>query len=500
MKTEKRQLLKVAGITKTYPGVTALDALDFDLYEGEVHCLVGENGAGKSTFIEILAGSIQPDQGTVSIFDQTYHHFTPTVSLNLGIQTIHQENQLIEDLTVAENIFLRDLKTNNARFFSLWRCVKEADALLNSLGIWISSRMKVSALSPAEKKIVCVAKALSERGKVVMMDEPTASLDEQGKEILFKIIRDIAARQVSVIYISHNLDEIFEVGERITVLKDGKKIATHRCDEVQKDHIVSEMIGRSTGLLYNKRPIAVRDNGLHVKGYSRKGVIEDVSFEVKCGEIFGIGGMVGSGRTELARLIFGLDQKDAGQLIFRGQDITPNTPWEAIHNGIGFLTEDRKETGLVLSRPIYENISVVKLLKSKVAFLNLPQEQEEVTHIAKKLNIVTPTVEKKVINLSGGNQQKVVVAKWMLANSNIIIFDEPTLGIDIGAKREIYDLMHDLLEEGKVIIMISSDMPELISISDRIGIMRNGSMIKVLAGSEKTEEHTLRYSIGAINA
>ncbi len=493
------KLLDVVGLTKVYPGVRALDGLDFDVQEGEIQCLVGQNGAGKSTLIELLAGSIRPTSGEIRVSGRSYAYLTPNRSIDLGIQTIHQENQLIEELSVAENIFLRSLKTGAAGMFSLRKCITESTGLLSSLGLSIPADTKVESLPQAERKAVCIARALSEKARLLMLDEPTASLDEAGKETLFAILRRIARTGVGVIYISHNLGEVFEVGDRITILKDGKKINTYARQEAQEARVIADMIGRSASALFQRAAGSPSHRVLEVRGYSRARAVSDVSFQVRSGEIFGIGGMVGSGRTELARLIFGLDRRDSGQLVFCGKDITPSTPHEALRRGIGLLTEDRKETGLIVARPIYENVSIARIIKERAQLLNLPRERREVGEMSRKLNIVTPSIDQRVINLSGGNQQKVVVAKWLFAGSEIIIFDEPTLGVDVGAKAEIYRLMGDLLKEGKLIIMISSDNMELVAMGDRVGIMRDGKMITILEGADKTQENILRYSIGALN-
>ena len=497
----KTPVLHIDKVNKAYPGVKALDAVDYDLYTGEVHGLVGENGAGKSTLIEILAGSIRPDSGDIVVDRDAFEHLDPGKSIELGIQTVHQENKLVEGLSVAENIFLYDLKTSNAGFFSLKDCVKETRVLMESLGIDIDPGRRVEQLTPVEKKIVSITKAFSRKARILILDEPTASLDEKGKDILFNVIKDFTKKDLSVIYISHNLGEVFEICNRVTVLKDGRKINTHKIEDIDVDSLIREMIGRSTSSFYHREQTS--DTGregdvyFEVSAYSREGVVRNVSFKVRRGEIFGLGGMVGSGRTELARMIFGLDQRDSGTLIYNGKEISADSPYEAIQNGIGLLTEDRADTGLVLDRPIYENISLVELGKKFLVMLDLPDERKQTGKISERLNIATPSLNQMVRNLSGGNQQKVVLAKWLFANTDIVIFDEPTIGIDVGAKSEIYNLMHELAETGKILIMISSDTPELTSVSDRVGIMRAGELVKILEGEEITEENVLKHSIGS---
>jgi len=492
--------LHIDNISKAYPGVQALDSVDFDLCAGEVHGLVGENGAGKSTLIEILAGSIRPDSGEIVVDRETYTHLDPGKSIELGIQTVHQDNLLVEGLSIAENIYLNDLGTNGFGFFRLRDFIKETRKVTGFLGVDLDPGKKVEQLSPVEKKILSITKAFSRQARILILDEPTASLDEQGKEILFRVIKDFTSKDLGVIYISHNLGEVFEICNRVTILKDGRKINTHKIEDIDVDSLIGEMIGRSTSSFYHGEHTSGGagevDECLEVSAYSREGAVKQVGFKVRKGEIFGLGGMVGSGRTELARLIFGLDRKDSGTLVYNGKDITPHSPYQAVRNGIGLLTEDRSETGLILDRPIYENISLVELGKRFLVMLDRPAERKQTGKISNRLNIVTPSLNQMVRNLSGGNQQKVVLAKWLFANTDIVIFDEPTVGIDVGAKSEIYNLMRELVEAGKVLIMISSDTPELTSISNRVGIMRDGELVTILEGKDITEENVLKHSIG----
>lgn len=489
-------VLKIKKINKIYPGVRALNDVDFDLYKSEVHCLVGENGAGKTTLIEVLAGSVKQDSGIIEIFGEKYLHLNPTLSISLGIQTIHQDNFLVEKMTVAENIFLGNLPTNKARFFNMGECIKAANEIFHSLEVDINPAVLVRTLTPVEKKITSIAKAFSKKVRILILDEPTAYLDEEVENKLFKTIKKILAEGVGVIYISHNLKEIFLLGDRVTVLRDGRKIATYFVKDIDEKKVISDMIGVDKKEIHREK-IALEDGKFEVKNYTRKGSINNVSFSVNRGEIFGIGGLVGSGRTELVRMIFGVDKKDSGSLFFKGKEITPKNPVDAINKGIGFLAEDRKKDSLMLFRPIFENISLVNLIKQSGAFLKLNREKNDVIDISGKLNIVTPSINQLVVKLSGGNQQKVVFCKWILANSEILILDEPTIGIDIGSKDEIYILMNNLAKQGKVIIMISSDTTELAAICDRVGVMKNGSLIKILEGDELTEENILKLVIGS---
>jgi ribose transport system ATP-binding protein len=496
---ETTNILEAVQVNKSYPGVQALDAVDFELQYGEVQALVGQNGAGKSTFIEIIAGSIQPDSGRITLAGQEYGQLDPSRSIELGVQTVHQENQLVEELSVAENIYLYDLPKTRLGFVKLATCIDAADRLLAELGIDISSGQKLSDLTPVQKKLISIAKAFSRKAKILILDEPTAALDTHGKNVLFDIVRRYTKKGLSVIYISHHLGEVFEICDSVTIFKDGKKITTHRVKETDMNTIVKEMIGKSTTSLITRSAMQGSDSGddlLEVKDYHRQGVVDHVSFTVRKGEIFGIGGLVGAGRTELARMIFGLDQKDSGHAVYCGRDITPSGPNDAIRKGIGLLTEDRKENGLVIIRPVFENISMVRFAKRNDAFMNLRRERTETASISKQLNVKTPTISQLVINLSGGNQQKVVLAKWLFAEAEILIFDEPTVGIDVGSKSEIYALMDDLAKRDKIIIMISSDNPELISVCDRVGVMRFGRLVSILEGAQISEENILKYSMG----
>jgi ribose transport system ATP-binding protein len=352
----------------------------------------------------------------------------------------------------------------------------------------------LSDLTPVQKKLISVAKAFSHSAKILILDEPTAALDRHGKNVLFDIVRRYTKKGISVIYISHHIGEIFEICDRVTIFKDGQKINTHTVKETDMNMVVREMIGKKSTSIFTRSALAPESekNLLEVIDYTRQGLVDHVSFTARKGEIFGIGGLVGSGRTELARLLFGLDEKDSGRLVYCGRDITPASPNDAIRKGIGLLTEDRKDNGLVINRPIFENISLVRFAKSQGLFMNLSREREETENISKTLNVKTPSIAQMVINLSGGNQQKVVLAKWLFARSEILIFDEPTVGIDVGSKSEIYGLMDALSKEGKIIIMISSDNPELISVCDRVGIMRFGKLVTILKGDEITEENMLK--------
>jgi ribose transport system ATP-binding protein len=492
---DKKKILSMTGICKSYPGVRALDNVDFDLYAGETHCLVGKNGSGKSTLIEILAGSIRADKGKIELFEKTYDSFTPAESLAQGIGTIHQVDHFIEEMTVAENVLIDNLQTNKGGFFSFNKCSSFAKEIFKFIDVYIDPKRIVATLSPVERKILSIARAFSQEVKILILDEPTASLDKEVEDKLFKVINNVKEKGVGIIYISHNLNEIFKLKGRVTILRDGKKVSTDFVKDIDRDTLITRMIGAKTIWFGKKEKNISNEDKLEIKNYSSKNVVENISFEVKKGEVFGIGGLVGSGRTELLRMLFGADKKDSGGIFYGGKDITPKSPVEAIKNGVGLLTEDRKSDGLIMEMPICTNISLVDLVKNSNFFLRLKKERKDTEEMTAKLNIKAPSVEKIVKFLSGGNQQKVVLAKWLLAESKIIMLDEPTIGIDIGAKEEIYELINNLAERGKIFIIISSDNQELANISDRVGIMKDKSMIKILEGNEVTEENILKYSL-----
>jgi len=495
MNPKENKLLKIVRLNKSYPGVHALKDLDFDLEPSEIHCLVGENGAGKSTFIELLSGSIKPDSGSMIILGKDYSSLFPKQSMDIGIQTVHQESYLSEELTGAENIFVSDLKTNRLGFFDLKKCFTEAKKLLSSLNFDLDPTMKVVDMSPVEKKVLSIAKAMWQDVRILILDEPTASLGQKETDTLLELVKKIASRKIGLIYISHYIDEVFKIADRITVLKDGEKVGTFRADEIDKEGLIKKMVGKASSSFYRKREHQYGRPVLEAEKYTKKGVVEDCTFSVGQGEILGFGGMVGAGRTELMRLIFGLDKKDSGRLTYMGKEITPTTPSQAIKRSIGFLTEDKKETGLVPIRPLRENATIVKLNNNRVIFLNLPQEKKDAEDMVEQLRIDTPGINQLVGNLSGGNQQKVVLAKWLLAHFDIIILDEPTKGIDVGAKEEIYDLVFNMAEKGKIIILISSDLEELVSLSDTICVMKDGRINKILRGKDITREAVLSYAI-----
>jgi ABC-type sugar transport system ATPase subunit len=494
------KLLEITNVSKSFPGVKAFSGISFDLFAGEVHCIVGENGAGKSTFIKILSGALRPDEGRITICGAEFAFVTPSIAQQLGIQTIYQETTLVPSLSVAENMFLGSEVTGRLNFVNFAQARTRTREWLDSLEIDIDPDELVENLGIAERQAVQIAKALLKQARILIMDEPTASFGRNEIARLLNLVKQIRASGVGIVFISHHLDEVFMIADRITVLKDGIKVACHNAGEVTHDQLIREMVGRDASLFYKKPVHHIGEVVLQVKNYRRHGVIDDVSFDLRRGEILGVAGMVGSGRTELARLIFAADNRDVGEIYCKGKRITIDSPDDAIRAGICLIPEDRQRSGLVLKRSIKDNIIIAGLSKLRGALLDGGEEKTIAERFIKRLAIRTPGPNQLVQNLSGGNQQKVVLSKWLFVDADIFIFDEPTRGIDVGAKEEIYHIMTGLAQQGKAIMMISSDMPELIAMSDRIIVMNKGRITATLQKAEISEENILSCSIGGENA
>ncbi len=490
-------LLEVTQCRKSFPGVTAFNKVDFDLDRGEIHCVVGENGAGKSTFIKMLSGALHPDEGTIKIEGKEYFSLTPALAHQLGIQTIYQELPLALDLTVAENIFIGNWPSNKLGVIDYTKLFREAKSLLDNLKIDLDVEAIVRILNVPQKQSVQIARAMASEAKIFILDEPTAAYSSSEISNLLSLIKKCAANGVGVIYISHHLEEVFEIHDRITVLRDGNKVASHKKNEVSHEQIIREMVGRDVSKFYTREKVEIDySKVIEFQNFSDGSMVLDVNFTVNKGEILGFAGMVGSGRTELTRLIFGADKRISGDIIIEGRHVSIDNPKEAINEGFAYLTEDRQKTGLILGHSVEWNIMLAHLNNSKGVYINEKRESASVRHFIETLDIKTPSIKQIIKNLSGGNQQKVVLAKWLYANANIVIFDEPTRGIDIGSKEEIYKAMVDLAKHGKYIVMISSDMPELIAMCDRIVVMTKGKITKVLEKEQISEENILTYSIG----
>ena len=488
-------ILELKHITKLYPGVVALNDVSLEVRRGEILALVGENGAGKSTLIKTCSGAITPTQGEIVINGKSFTGMTPQTSEQNGIGVIYQEFNLVGDLSVAENIFL-GRAIRKGMVIDLKAMERESKKILDSLNIKINPKTLVKTLSVGYQQMVEIAKAVSQNAKLLIMDEPSAPLTSAEVEAMFAIVDKLKAGGVSIIYISHRLDEIFRLADRITILRDGQYVTTLNTDETNKDELVKYMVGRQLTEVYPKRDeICVKDEvifeAVNVSGNGDK----NISFKIHRGEVLGLGGLVGAGRTEFAELMFGMRQKTAGKFIFKGKEISPKTPKDAIELGIGLVPEDRKKEGALLGMSIRCNINMPIYQRiSKGTVINEKKEEEITQTYRKEISIKTPTLDQLVKNLSGGNQQKVILAKWLAADSELLIFDEPTRGIDVGAKQEIYTLINHLVEQGKTVLMISSEMEELMGMSDRILILAEGNMTGELNKSEFDQERIMQLA------
>ncbi len=490
--------LEMRHISKTFPGVRALEDVSLTVGPGEVHALLGENGAGKSTLMKILAGAQGKDSGEILLNGRPVEIDTPQKAMSLGISIIYQEFNLVPSLSAAENIFLgREPRAVLPGFVNVKTLYAEAQRVLDNLGVKINARTPVNRLSIAQQQMVEIAKATSRQSRIIIMDEPSATLTDHELRALFGLIRQLKSEGVSVIYISHRLEEIIEICDRATIMRDGKWIATEEVSSLNREEIIRLMVGRELKEAIPKVAAPVGDPALEVRHLRRKGVLHDISFTVHKGEIVGIAGLVGAGRTETARVIFGADPLDSGEILVEGRPVSIRSPQDAIRNGIGFVTEDRKHQGLVLGMSVRENTTIANLGSiSRLSFINRPQERGIAEKYRKDLSTKTPTIEQKVQNLSGGNQQKVVLSKWLFTGSKILLFDEPTRGIDVGAKSEIYKLMNELAAQGVAIVMISSELPEVMGMSDRILVMHEGRVTGELSRSEASQERIMTLATG----
>ncbi len=485
-------ILELRNITKTFPGVIALDNVDLDVVQGEIHILVGENGAGKSSLIKLLCGVYFPDHGKISYAGAPYAPRSPLDAIKSGIHAVYQEFNLLSYLSVAENIFFERLprKAGLVDYKTLYR---DTAAILDTIGLKISPRTPVELLGVAQMQLVEIAKALSGESKVLILDEPTATLTSKEIDTLFQIIQRLKDKGVTIIYISHRLQEIFEIGDRITVLRNGMRVGTRPAREVDIPQIVKMMVGKTMGEEYPfDDTVKPGDVAMEVKDLRFKKNPRGVSCAVKAGELLGIAGLVGSRRTETMRALFGADRKMGGRIYLQGREITIKSPRDAVQNGICLLTEDRKSQGLIIDMPCFANITLTDLARvSRAGLLQQGLENEVSQKLVRDLAIKTPSIKQWVRNLSGGNQQKVVLAKWLFAEMDVLIFDEPTRGIDVGAKYEIYMLLWKLVAAGKSIIIVSSDLPELVGICHRILVFSNGSITGELDRGKFDQEQIL---------
>lgn len=485
-------ILALLGVTKKYPGVIALDNISINFKKGEIHALVGENGAGKSTLIKILTGAIKPDTGEIEVNGTRYRKLTPYKALyKLGISAIYQEFTLVPSLTVAENIFFGK-EIRSGIFIDTKRMHSITEEVLKTLDVEINPKTLVKHLSTASQQIIEIAKAVSKDINVLIMDEPSASLTLDEIENMFKIIRSLSQKGITVIYISHRLEEALEISDRITVLRNGKLISTLDTNKTNRKELISLMIGKELGERYPKRDIPFGEPFFEVKNLNSKNFLKNINFTLKRGEILGFSGLVGAGKTELARAIFGADPIDSGEIYIGEKKLENKSPSYAVMNGIGLIPEDRKQQGILPRLSVKDNMTYSFLKQiSRFGIINKKKEENIVNIYKNRLGIRTPSLDQKVEHLSGGNQQKVVLSKWLASNCKVLIFDEPTRGIDVGAKQEIYKLINNLAEEGKGIIFISSELPELIGMSDKILVMKEGRIVGSLSKEEATQDAIL---------
>ena len=488
-------LLEFSNISKSYSGITVLNDMNMKLNEGEVLCLVGENGAGKSTMIKILSGAIAPDQGEIRLFGNTYTRLLPRQAIELGVATIYQEIDLVDNLTVADNIFLGEEIKNVAGVVDYKKQEEITNKLLTEINLHkIHAGELLANLSTAQKQSIQIVKALKHDCKILILDEPTSSLGEEETNALLELVTSLAQKGIGIIYISHYLDEIFRIGTKVLVLKDGNKVSEYNVSDTNEEMLIHDMIGRDASSFYQREHFPLGDSKLKLEHFNRDEVVKDVSFEVTSGEIFGLGGLVGAGRTELVRMIYGCDKNRTGKVILDGNDITPRSPKDAVKKGIYMISEDRKALGLFLTRSVKENITIT--FNEQRQIIPLKKESRQVDSAIDSMQIKVHSQDQEVGKLSGGNQQKVIIARCIQEKGRVYIFDEPTKGVDVGAKEEIYKHMLDIAKNGNFVIMVSSSMPELISMSDRIGVMREGKLVDIVNSSEATEDMLLKKFIG----
>jgi ribose transport system ATP-binding protein len=488
-------LLKAEAIDKRFPGVHALDTVDFDLEPGEVHVLLGENGAGKSTLMKIFSGTVSKDRGKLVIRNQEVDLESPHHARELGIGMVYQELSLIPGLNVAENIFLGRLPKRSSGTVHWPKLFKDAATLFERFGVHVDPQMKVRNLGMAEKQLVEIAKALSMDAQILLLDEPTSALSDEERDQLLNIIRRLQDRGVGIVYVSHRLDEVPQIGQRVTVLRDGKKMGTLPVKEAHEATLIRLMVGRELQEHYPKEAVEVGAEILRVQGLTVENTLHDISLSLHKGEILGIAGLMGAGRTEFARALFGIDKIKSGKIFIAGEEVTISSPWDAIELGLGFLTENRRD-GLIPRLSVAANVTLSSLKQMNTyGFLRHRQERSLAEEYIQELDIRTSGIQQKAEFLSGGNQQKIVLAKWMCSQAKIMIFDEPTRGIDVGSKIEVFRLMNQLVTRGVGIIMISSELLEVMAMADRILVMCRGTITAEFQRGTATQEDILRYAV-----
>jgi ABC-type sugar transport system ATPase subunit len=498
---ENKIFLDIKQISKSYDGTRALRKVDFSAFAGEVHAIVGENGAGKSTLVKILAGAIEEDGGEILVDGNLVKIGTPLRARKLGIRAVYQEFSLIPHMNVTENILIGQMPTYRMKWWINWSVAyRKAEEILRRIGFTgINVRTLVSRLSVSHQQIVEITKAIAEKPRILILDEPSAVLSQQELESLFILIQMLKKQSTLILYISHRLDEVFVVADRITVLKDGELVGTVNSKEADEGQLIKMMVGRSLSEIYPKRHKQPGENILSVKSLGQGKLFSNISFSIATSEILGIFGLVGSGRTQVARSIFGAERFTSGKIYMNDIEIRPRSPYDAVNAGISLLTEDRKRDGLVLSCSIRDNICIATMKQmSRWGFLNLRQQNTQVQSKVQELNINPPQIRRLVRTLSGGNQQKVVLAKWLLTKARVLMLDEPTRGVDVATKVDIYHIIGDLADKGMGILFISSELPEILGMCDRILVMREGRLVGEFTRAEASEEKLLAAAAGVI--
>lgn len=493
----KQKVLEMKNITKTFPGVKALDKVNFSLEKGEVHALLGENGAGKSTLMKVLNGIHKRDEGEIIVKGQPVEFEGTKEAQNAGLAIIHQELELIPYLNVAENIYL-GREDKNGLFINYKKLYQKTQDVLDMLGVDIDPKAKIIDLNIGSQQMVEIAKAVSQNAEILVMDEPTSSLTNQEIDILFKLIERLKEQDIAIVYISHRLEEVFEICDRVTVLRDGQFVGEVKTADTTEDELIKMMVGRTIEDRFPKMKFNPGDEILKIDNISVSKEVINASFKLNRGEILGVAGLMGSGRTELAKAIFGVFKEIEGNIYYKGKKLKIDSPADAINNGIYYLSEDRKEEGLVLGLSVSDNISISVLneMLTGKTFIDAEREKELAKKYIEDLNIKTPSESQKVKNLSGGNQQKVVISKLLSTKPEVVIFDEPTRGIDVGAKREIYNLMQDLIDEGVAVILISSELPEILNLSNRILVMHEKEIMGELDAVDADQEAIMKLATG----
>lgn len=497
MPLQYENIVEMKNISKEFPGVKALSNVDLDIRKGEVHALVGENGAGKSTIIKILMGVYTKTSGEIFIEGKQVEFKAPSQAQKYGLGAVYQDVNLAKHLSVAENFFMGNLPRTRFGTVDYKKMHEETKAVLDSIEVYVNPKTIIRNLSVAQQEMVSIGKTFHQKAKLVIFDEPTALLTNDETKQLFKIIELLKKNNVGILYISHRMEEIFEISDRVTVLKDGNKVGTVQTNETNEDELINMMVGRNVENMYDIEKPIPGDIILEVENLGRQGVFHNINFNIRKGEIFGMYGLVGSGRTEIVRSIFGADMKDSGSVIVKGKEANYKSPKDGIEAGIALLPENRKDEGLALILSVSTNTNMVSIDKiSSNGIINNKKGYKIAEEYVNALRTKTPSIHQLVKNLSGGNQQKVVISKWLAKGSDIFIFDEPTVGVDVGAKREIYKIFEDLLNQGKSIIVISSYLPEVMGLADRILVMHEGKQMGILNKSQFSDEYILKLASG----